>query len=187
MDLPPIPPWNGMHPQVVHFPIALLLVAPLFLLLAAAHHRGARAWGTAALVLMLLGTVGAYVAVSTGEAGAHLVQQTPQLHEAIEHHEELGETTRTIYTVLTSLLAVVVIASVVLRQRFKRWMSVAAYLVLFVACLPASLWLINTSHHGGLIVHQYGVQANIADDHHHDAPAAADDEDDHSDHDDHDD
>ncbi len=36
IDLPPLPTWDGIHPLVVHFPIALLLVAPLLVLLAAA-------------------------------------------------------------------------------------------------------------------------------------------------------
>ena len=30
--LPPIPSWDGLHPLVVHFPIALLLAAPVLLL-----------------------------------------------------------------------------------------------------------------------------------------------------------
>ena len=33
--LPPIPSFDGLHPLVVHFPVALLIVAPLFLALAA--------------------------------------------------------------------------------------------------------------------------------------------------------
>ena len=32
---PPVPSWDAMHPMVVHFPIALLLVAPLFVVMAA--------------------------------------------------------------------------------------------------------------------------------------------------------
>ena len=33
IQLPPIPGWYELHPLVVHFPIALLLIAPLFVLL----------------------------------------------------------------------------------------------------------------------------------------------------------
>ena len=27
IDLPPVPTWDGLHPLIIHFPIALLLVA----------------------------------------------------------------------------------------------------------------------------------------------------------------
>ena len=30
--LPPVPNWSELHPLVIHFPIALLLVAPLFVI-----------------------------------------------------------------------------------------------------------------------------------------------------------
>ena len=33
IEFPPIPSWDGLHPLIVHFPIALLLVAPLLVVL----------------------------------------------------------------------------------------------------------------------------------------------------------
>ncbi len=32
-SLPSAPPWEGMHPLVVHFPIALLMVSPILILI----------------------------------------------------------------------------------------------------------------------------------------------------------
>ena len=35
IQMPPIPSWDGLHPLIIHFPIALLLVAPLLVLIGA--------------------------------------------------------------------------------------------------------------------------------------------------------
>ena len=64
--IPPIPPWNGCHVLVVHFPIALLLVAPLFILLGLVVPRLNRAFYLAGLLLMALGACGAILAVEAG-------------------------------------------------------------------------------------------------------------------------
>ena len=55
--LPPIPSWSELHPLVIHFPIALLLVAPIFILGAVfTDPKKGRPFLLAALVLMILGT-----------------------------------------------------------------------------------------------------------------------------------
>ena len=35
IQTPPIPSWDGLHPLIIDFPIALLLVAPLLVLIGA--------------------------------------------------------------------------------------------------------------------------------------------------------
>ncbi len=65
-NLPPIPSWDGLHPLIVHFPIALLMVVPVLLVLGMIFRDGRRLFSVAALVLMLMGTAAAYVAVETG-------------------------------------------------------------------------------------------------------------------------
>ena len=56
MSLPPIPTWQVLHPLVIHFPIALLFVAPVFLLLAVLLPKNSRWLQLPALILMVLGT-----------------------------------------------------------------------------------------------------------------------------------
>ena len=63
---PPIPSWDGLHPLIIHFPIALLLVAPILVLLGLISPNRGRAFLGAALILMVLGTIASWIAVSTG-------------------------------------------------------------------------------------------------------------------------
>ncbi len=51
MFLPSLPGWDGLHPLVVHFPIALLLVAPVFVVLGLVLPRAGRGFLVGALVL----------------------------------------------------------------------------------------------------------------------------------------
>jgi uncharacterized membrane protein len=160
--LPPIPSWDGLHPLVVHFPIALLLVAPVFVILGLVFRKHWSGFAVTALVLMVLGTIGAFIAVATGEAGASLVERTEAISEVLEQHEDLAETTRTVFAVLTIIFAAILIVPVALRSALKPGVNIglnAAFLVLYAF---GALLLANAAHEGGRLVHEYGVQALTA-------------------------
>ena len=94
LTLPPLPSWEAIHPLVVHFPIAQLLVAPLFIVIGLLR-RSDRSFQfmLVALILMALGTVGTFVATSSGEAAGELAENIPQAKAVLEHHQDLAETT----------------------------------------------------------------------------------------------
>jgi uncharacterized membrane protein len=159
--LPPWPGWDGLHPLIIHFPIALLLVAPVFVALAMLRPARAGAFGFSALVLLVLGTAAAFVAVSTGEAAAELATRTEAINAAIERHASLAETARNIFAGLTVLYAVLLALPLVVKTLSTRAWVVTTNAVVLVMLLAGGLVIANAGHQGGLLVHKYGVQAML--------------------------
>lgn len=161
LQLPPIPSWAGIHPLVVHFPVALLLVAPVFLVIAIALPAArARHYLAGALLLMVLGTAAASIAVESGEAAGVLAERTPEISAALERHQHLAVTTRNVFLGLTLAFAAAVLVAG-LRKPSRVWTSVVPA-VFVVAYAFAAVLLANTAHQGGTLVHRYGVHAIVA-------------------------
>lgn len=153
------PSWDSLHPAVIHFPIALLLVAPLFVILGALlrSERG-RSFAVTALILMTIGTAGAWTAVATGEANAEVIVRNGEFRGSVERHEDLAEITRNVFTVLTLLYAVIVLLPVVGGEVRRVWTTVIP-LVFLVFYLAGAILLARTAHEGGRLVHELGSPA----------------------------
>jgi len=155
-----IPTLDGLHPMVVHFPIALLLVVPLFALGGlVVPRRYGDGLLLAALGLMFLGTVSAWVSVVSGHAAAELAERTPEISAAIEVHERLGGTVALVFTILTILYAVLLAVPLWIRRTLRRSVILglhAGFLVLYLAGMGG---VAATGHQGGMLVHKYGVHA----------------------------
>ncbi|HSP15345.1 MAG TPA: DUF2231 domain-containing protein [Thermoanaerobaculia bacterium] len=154
-----IPPWDSLHPLVIHFPIALLLVAPLFLFIGAVMRveRG-RLFAFAALLLMVLGTAGAWLAVATGESAAEVTAPNAAMKANIEQHEELAESTRAVFTVLTLAYAAIVLLPF-LQGQARRMITTALPLAFLVIYVAGAVLLAKTAHEGGRLVHELGSSA----------------------------
>lgn len=159
MEMPPIPSWDGLHPIIIHFPVALLLVAPLFVVLGALWTKNGRAFLFAALLLMVLGTASAFVAVETGEAAAELADRSPEINVVLEHHQALAERTRLIFSVLTAVFAALLFLPPLLKRELKRPLALALYAVFLLLYAGGALVLSNTAHNGGRLVHEFGVRS----------------------------
>ncbi|MGE5414044.1 MAG: DUF2231 domain-containing protein [Syntrophomonadaceae bacterium] len=156
--LPPLPSWDGLHPLIVHFPIALLFVAPLFVILGIVL-RHSRLFLWAALLLMAMGTAATFFAVSTGEAAGKLADRTPQINAVLERHEELAETTRIVFTALTLVFAAIVVAPAAFRRLQGPAFRITLPLVFLLFYGAGVVVLTHTAHNGGRLVHELGVQA----------------------------
>ncbi len=159
MEFPPIPSWDGLHPLIIHFPVGLLLVAPLLAVLGALWKKHAFGLLLAALVLMALGTAAAYVAVESGEAAAELADRSPEINPVLSHHQHLADRTRLVFTGLTVLFAVLLFLPLVLKREMKRPLALASYAVFLALYAGGALLLANTAHNGGRLVHEFGVRS----------------------------
>lgn len=167
---PSPPPWSAIHPLLVHFPIGLLLTAPLLIIMALLLRRSARAFTGAAWVLTLAGTIWAFLAVSSGEAAADLVTESGPAERVLSDHEELAELARTLFAVLTGLWGLALIAPRLLRRRpWRRRSLLIINVVVLVLYVGPALVLMQVGHLGGQLVHAHGITAEWPGD----APPAA--------------
>lgn len=161
LALPTPPAFDGLHPLVVHFALAVPLIVPIFLVIALAWKSQWRAMLVASLVTCALGTAFMLLAIQTGEATekyAHMIDGTgPTLHR----HEELAELARNLFFGVTAALAIATFVAFKFNDKLKS----GARFALIAACtaiwaLPA-LVLANAAHAGGELVHVHGVKAPI--------------------------
>ncbi len=161
-QFPPMPNWDALHPLIIHFPIALLLLSPLFVAISAVlpAPRG-RPYMIAAILVLLLGTAGMYVAMSTGKAAAEIAERENAVNAVLETHESLAMETEIVFSVLSVILLGMFLLPRVLRCRETRLFSTLLPLTFLAFYSVGLVFLVNTAHAGGRLVHEFGVHALI--------------------------
>ena len=147
-----------LHPLVVHFPIVLAVLLPIFALAALwAIRKGTtpgRAW-TLPLAVAAALTVSAYVAGETGEREEDRVERVVT-RGAVHSHEEAAER----FLVLSGVLLLVASVGLV-----PRTVGEAARLLTTVGALGLLAAGVQVGHSGGVLVYRHGAaSAYVADD-----------------------
>ena len=141
---------NPLHPALVHFPIALILLGTLLAIPAVFLRRFHLPWISA--IVLGLSAIGAVAATWSGEEDGGKHESMPaQAKEVLEEHEEWGERARN----LALLAAAVAILSAALRRSPVAAKSAAGLAAL--AAIGASICVAEAGHYGGKLVYQYGV------------------------------
>ena len=162
LHFPPLPSWDAIHPMIIHFPIVLLLLAPFLILVGALRSPAqGRTILYVALAVMIVGTIGTFFAVASGEAAGRIAERTPQIDAVLERHEELAEATRMAFSVLTVVFAAILLIPVILKKTSNRLVSTVLPLAFLVLYGGGILLLTNTAHNGGRLVHEFGVRAAV--------------------------
>jgi uncharacterized membrane protein len=145
-----IPFPEPLHPAVVHFPIALLLLGAAVAVLAIFVRR----WHFPlfAAVLLSLGAIGAVAATVTGEEEEEKVEHAiPSAEPLLEEHAEWGERARNA-GIVAALLAV--LAAIAANKPVGgRMLSVLTA----CAALVAGYCVAQAGHFGGELVYRHGA------------------------------
>lgn len=163
-ELPPQPPWEGLHPLVIHFPVALLFITPVFVLLAAFLGKHGRWFGMTALMLLVMGTVSGAVAVSSGNAAYDAMESVEDgTWKVAEEHQQAAQEVQIMFIGLTLLYAVLFAIPLVIAKWNVRRYWLLTNLVFLALLMVVNLQLAHAAHLGGRLVHQYGVRAILED------------------------
>jgi uncharacterized membrane protein len=141
-----MPEIGVLHPQVVHFVIALGLLGVLLRLLSLVL-RGS--WvNSAAAALIILAALASVVAAKSGTDAHEAAESIPGVRAAVQKHETWGERTR---NVLLGVAGLEILALIFARQRSARVLRVAAA----GGGLLAAYAILTVSDLGGDLVYEY--------------------------------
>lgn len=145
-----MPTLAQIHPQVVHFAVALLLVGVVFRLVSLSGRF--KFTDHAAAVLLLVGTLAVFVSVKSGDAAHGPVERIPGARSVVVEHEEAAEWLERVFMGVVVLEALAL--GFTLRPRTQRFVKVA-----HVASALVGIWggtiLYRTAELGGQIVYKY--------------------------------
>ena len=143
---------SHLHPMIVHFPIALLIVG--FLFDAISLFTKKEFFTTAGLYLIILGTLGAAAAFFTGLNAGSGISETGSLKQALETHAGAAELALWIMAIAAVVRIILVIV--------KKYAGGFKYAALFLSLIGV-LAIARTGYYGGELVfrHAAGVEFNL--------------------------
>ena len=147
----------SLHPVVVHFPIAFVVVAPL-LDLACLVFRS-RVWlDRAASAMYLAGTLGAGAAYLSGERAAEALQSiSPAAESVLADHEA-----QAVLTLVVLAAATLLRVTVSWLARDDRRIKIGMFRLLALPATVAALAMLAlTADHGGKLVYRHGIGVEI--------------------------
>lgn len=141
-----------LHPMIVHFPIALLIVGFITDLVSLFLKQDF--WEKAGLYLLILGALGTIAALLSGEQAGSGIAEQGLLKQAIEQHEGAAD----LAVWLISATAIIRIA-LILWKKYTGAFKIAALILFFISVGAIA----RTGYYGGKLVYEHaaGVELNL--------------------------
>jgi uncharacterized membrane protein len=143
----------ALHPQIVHFVIALAFVGFAFRVISL---TGRLSWTRqAGAALLIMAALASVAAVKSGEQAHGPVERVPGARDAVVEHEEYGEKARTGLLIIAGLELIGLALA-----RKEQWQK-AAHIASAVAFLYGGFLLFEAGEHGGELVYSYAGGVGI--------------------------
>ena len=149
----PLPEWApNVHPLIIHFPIALLATAILVDLISLFTRKwqGVR---IAAVILFVLGAVGALAAFLTGRSAADAFDLPPEVVSAVTDHADMAELTLWFF----GIYAVIRLIVLWFDLKGRRWAQVWVHVLLFLVGAGGYYLVVQTGDLGARLVYAHGL------------------------------
>ncbi len=154
-----LPPWNHIHPALVHFPIALLSVVPLLVLLGLLWPMQRRGIHAAALLLLMLGFGGLLLALASGDAVERYARATPALLVGLREHELAAQWATLLFGFLGVGFAVIWFLPLLRKREVSRRLEAGLLGLWLLLSTGGVLALARAGHLGGHLVHDLHTHA----------------------------
>ena len=142
-----------LHPLVVHFPVALIIISLLFDVVGRA--TDGPWWRKASLAMLVIAVVAGFVAGQTGELAAEHAEKFQGIaEETLESHGDLAK------------LSIWLAAGALLARLAEAGMGAARAVVSLIALLlqlAAAVSIGVAGHRGGVLVYRHGAGVTIGD------------------------
>jgi uncharacterized membrane protein len=161
LELPMLPGWSEIHPLLIHFPLTLFFLAPVFVLLASfTKDATRRTFLLSALITMLLGVTSIYVAFAAGQAAAASVHEMGEVQTIVERHQEFASFARNSLAMATLLFGLMLLICSLFHLQVRELTCVLPLGSLTFYALGL-LWLIYAAYNGERLVHEFGINSVV--------------------------
>ncbi len=144
-----------LHPMIVHFPIALLIVGFAFDIAGLFIKR--ESFTNTGFYLLLIGAAGTVAAFISGDIAGGGITEAGSLGQALERHEEAAELTIWLVIIAAAFRLLLVVI-----KKYTGYLKAAALVLMLASVISVG----RTGHYGGKLVYENaaGVQFNLGND-----------------------
>jgi uncharacterized membrane protein len=140
-----------LHPAIVHFPIALILLGTVAAVATLVFPRAALAWFSAGI--LAFASVGALAATWSGDEDEEKAEHAGAgVERILEEHEEWAERSRN-----AAIIAMLAAGGAAISLKRLPVFSRAAAAITAAVAFGASWCVLEAGHYGGQLVYQHGV------------------------------